>query len=475
MNARVILAGLVIGLPCVRPAPGQPADATPARAASEAWAEQSEHAASRVWSGWLHNGVRVHSLAMGRPGGFSLTITLLGGTLTETDEDRGVTEAATLAWSQPATASMSSAKVREHLAANRLTLRSACGADAIQLVLSAPNEQAEAAFALAHALLTQPRVEPDAFEAWRTRALAVLARADSTPHGAFPGVMAAAISPPGEARTRPPGAAHLRSLTAHAAQDRILALVRESPAEVCVMGDLARDRALALAAAYLGTIPARERVAPRMFADLRTISRPRGPIDAERVINSTSPAAMVMSGFFGPDRDQRDDVAAIEVAARIVRERVSATLRRESLAAMVSTASMPGTAFFGYGQFGSVAPAAPERASLAARRIREVLEAFGRDGPAPGEFEPARDQAADQSRNTLANVDFWGATLETLTYDGTDLDEVLRRPEIIGRLTPGAMMDVYRRYCVPENYLSVIVRPSDPEPVPDRPAVPVGH
>lgn len=70
--------------------------------------EGAEHAESQVWSGWLGNNVRVHHRYMGqRKNEVSVRIALIGGELLETAETRGITRAAQLAWSRPATTNLS--------------------------------------------------------------------------------------------------------------------------------------------------------------------------------------------------------------------------------------------------------------------------------------------------------------------------------------------------------------------------------
>ena len=66
--------------------------------------ELSEHPSSGVWSGWLSNNMRVHYRHMDtRKNDVTVRISLIGGELHETADNRGVTQAATIAWAQPAT------------------------------------------------------------------------------------------------------------------------------------------------------------------------------------------------------------------------------------------------------------------------------------------------------------------------------------------------------------------------------------
>ena len=79
--------------------------------------EQDEHKASGVWSAWLSNGVRVHhKFSDYRKNDVSVSISLIGGELLETPENRGITAAATQAWSQQATSKLSATDIRSLMA-----------------------------------------------------------------------------------------------------------------------------------------------------------------------------------------------------------------------------------------------------------------------------------------------------------------------------------------------------------------------
>ncbi|NUQ50685.1 MAG: insulinase family protein, partial [Phycisphaerae bacterium] len=88
-----------------------------------------EHSASGVWSGWLSNNVRVHHRFMDeRKNDVSISISLIGGELHETAGNRGITQAAQLAWSRPATRKLSSTDIRELMTGKKISVGGAGGA-----------------------------------------------------------------------------------------------------------------------------------------------------------------------------------------------------------------------------------------------------------------------------------------------------------------------------------------------------------
>ena len=292
-------------------------------------AEGAEHAATGVWSGWLKNGVRVHHRLMdARRHEVTVELSLVGGELLETAQNRGITSAALVAWRNPTTKSLSSSDVRELLTGKKVTVRTGAGGrrggggraggvgeGAITLGVAGSPDDLETGLQLAHLLLTQPRVEPTAFGKHLTSTLEALAESSKNPMALGLRTVASAAYPDDDVRLQPTTAEQLARLTVEGAQAWLEQLVRTSPIEVTVVGDLPRERALALVARYVGSLPARARVGPDTYRAQRTVKRPAGPRRLARTIDTPTAQAFVVSGFYGADETNRPDVRALDVAA----------------------------------------------------------------------------------------------------------------------------------------------------------------
>ena len=107
------------------------------------------------------------------------------------------------------------------------------------------------------------------------------------------------------ARTQPLTIEQLDRLDVAAAQAQLEQLIRTSPIEVAVVGDLPKERALELVAQYLGSLPTRERVGAgtvRGFAKAGPARRTaHGRSDALR---SETPQSFVYAGLLWPGSDQ---------------------------------------------------------------------------------------------------------------------------------------------------------------------------
>jgi zinc protease len=451
--------------------------------------EASEHAASGVWSAWLPNGVRVHHRAMdAQKDQVTVTITLAGGTIQETAANRGITSAAEVAWSRPATSRLSSTDIRDLMTGKKARLMGGGmfgggggrggrggggggggGLDTLVLRIAGSPEDLEPAMQLAYLMLTDPVIEPAAFEQWRTRQLQQVEAREKSPAGAFATLLAEALYPAGESRLRPLTAEQVNAVTLEAAQGWLRTLIAGAPIEVSIVGDLPRDRAVELASRYLGSLPARERIGPGTLEALRHVERPPGPVVKERTIGTRTNQAIVRAGFFGPEAADLASVRAMELAARIISTRMVRIVREErNLVYSIGAAYQPSRSLPGYGMFSAGAPAEPGNADALAATIREIFDDFARGGPSEEELAVAKRQIATELERTMKEPAFWAGLTQALDYRGQRLDDAVGAPAAFEAITGAEVRGVFARYCKPEGMVTVVLRPAPGGP--DEPA-----
>lgn len=449
--------------------------------------EQGEHAASKVWSGWLSNGVRVHQREMdAQEDAVTVTITLAGGTIQETAKNRGITSAAELAWSRPATSTLSSTDFRDLMTGKKVRVGGGGGGfgggrggrgggggggggglDAITLRVSGNPEDLETGMQAAYLLLTDPVIEPAAFDQWKTRELQQIEARDKEPGAAFGVLSAQALYPASEARLQPITAAQVNAMTRESAQAWLRNLIATAPIEVSVVGDLPRDRAIELVSRYLGSLPTRERIGHSTLASLRNVSPPKGPVSKSQTIQTGTNQARVLSGFLGPDATNVADSRAMQVASRILSTRMVKVIREEkNLVYSIGASFQPGRALPGFGMFGAGAPAEPQNADPLAATIMEMFAEFAKTGPTEEEMTVAKKQFATELERSMKEAPFWLGATTAIDYHGTKLDDVLGAPEAYQALTAEQVHTTFAKYCKPESSMTIILKPD----LTDKPA-----
>ncbi len=437
--------------------------------------ELAEHASAEVWSGWLSNNVRFHyryldtlkNVAMMR-------ISLIGGELHETAENRGITNAATCAWARPATTRLSSADIRSLMTGKQVMVSGGSlggrggpgggmgvgSANSISLMVFGSPQDFEAGMQLAHLLLTEPKLEDAAFTQFATDMRSALQQAAKNPEETGRRAMAGAPYPADVARTQPLTLEQLDRLDRDAAQAQLDWLIRTSPIEVAVVGDLPRERALELLAQYLGSLPARRPVEPGLYDDLRKLDRPVGPRMIDLAVESETQKAFVYLGFYGPDQTNVPDVRSMTLATRILSTRMIQEVReQEQLVYGISAALMPGATYPGFGTIASMSTTDPGKAD---RLLEKVTSMFGRmatEEVSEEELSVAKLQIDNTLRDRMREPAFWLGCLAQMTFDQTDLDDVMEAPAAYQAITAEQVRDAFARYYAPATSLAVRVLP----------------
>ncbi|MEK7466490.1 MAG: insulinase family protein [Planctomycetota bacterium] len=441
--------------------------------------ELEEHAASKVWSAWLSNNARVHYRFMDyRKNEATVTITLIGGDLLESAGNRGITQAAQLAWSRAATKGLTSTDVRALMTGRKVEVRGSGGGGggrgrggrggggggspgAVSLTISGSPEDFETGFQLAYLLLTQPRIEEASFTQFQSTVKGLIQESMNSPSGLGARIATSLAFPDDEARTKPVTCENIDALTLAASQAWLEKLIKESPIEIAIVGDIPKDRALELAARYLGSLPPRPRVSPETLLPVRSLKRPAGPRTSEQTLDTPTKQAYVMSGFYGADQSNRDDVRALSMASRILSTRMTTEVREKAqLVYSIGASSRAATTWPGFGIFSASAPTEPTKTGALVEKLASMYAEFAKNGPTDEELDIAKKQMANTFDEQMKEPATWSGRLDTLTYQGTRLDDIVGEPAAFQALTAKQVKETFAKYYDPKNAIVVVVKPT---------------
>lgn len=423
--------------------------------------ERSTHQPSEVTTLVLGNGVTVRHRFMDiRKDQVGVTITLAAGTINEGQHERGVAEVAGLAWSRPATGSLSSTNIRDLMTGKKVSVGGSAGIDAMTLSVSGSPADLETGMQLAHLLLTDPRIEGAALEQWREGQLQAIEARRTDPQAAFFEMMTKATYPTSDARTQMLTADQVRRITMEAAQAWLKGAVRSAPIEVSIVGDISLSDAERLALAYLGSLPARERMSGSTLDDLRALERPRGPVTQDATLATKTDKAMVCVGFFGPDPEDLENFRTMRMASQIMRSRMTQRVReKEQLAYSPSAGVRASQAWPGFSAMMALLPTDPGKVARVLEVVPEMYGEFATDGPTAEEVETAKRQLANDWDERTKQPQYWSGLCAQLNYRNLTLDEALAENEFYQSLTPERVREVFARYYKPENSFAFSLKP----------------
>ncbi|MEL6499095.1 MAG: insulinase family protein [Planctomycetota bacterium] len=424
-------------------------------------AEIEKHEPTQIWSAWLNNGVRTHYRFMDkREDNATITITVAGGRISETPETHGLTAAAALAFSPPATQRLSSTNIRDLLTGTKVTVGGRSGGDTLSITVSGNPTDLEAGMQLAHLLLTEPAIEQAAFDRWKETQRQAIEQRKTLPQGRLQELLPELISPEGEVRLLPLSLDRVEAITLSDAQRWLEQTLDRAPIEVAVVGDIEQEAAMDLVARYIGSLPPRERISDATLDELRTIEHPVGPLEASESIETSTPVAIAITGSFGPDASNVRDTRLVRFATQILTTRMIKQIReQEQLVYSISAQAQPSTVHPGMGLIFAVGPTNPGNQARLAAKIDSMFSEFAENGPSSEEVEVARGQIFNTIAEDTEQPGWWTRQLSDATYRGKSMEDLDNIEDAYSGFTADDIREAFARYYTEDNKMSVVVGP----------------
>lgn len=424
-------------------------------------AERSRDEVLNITNVTFDNNVRVHYRFMDfKKDNVTVTITLAGGKIRETEANRGITSVAVQPLVKLATSRFSSTALRDYMTGKKVGVSANQMADMVRLSVSGTPEALEDGLQLAHLLLREAKIEPASVELWKKQQLQAL-EAHRTQVGALTreaGMLLLSGDDP-RMRTLTPEQVKTRAQGIPQAQAWLDALLQTAPIEVAIVGDMPEDRAMALAATYLGSLPKRGRTDPSL-TPLRQVAGFTGPIERTVEVDTITPRAQPLLIWRSAPWSDVQGRRISYLMARILETRMREEIReKRGLTYSTSTYVRPARVYplmsALYVQF----TADPDKVQEAVRIARSVVERFAAEGPTEAEMETVRKQMKNTIETMMQEPRFWVSLLADLDYHGTRLNDLHGLLDKILAFTKADVTQAAQKTVRPERFGVVIGQP----------------
>jgi zinc protease len=414
-----------------------------------------------IASAWLSNNVRVHHRFMDyKKDNVMVSIALAGGRIEETEATQGLTQAATSALrSQPATSRLTSTNVRDLMTGLKVSVSSGAGPDTMLLRISGSPEDLEAGFQLAHALLTDGKIEDSAVKVWKQSLKQRLKMLESVPDfRAYEALVESVYD--NDPRMQPLlPESRIDAIETPAIQTWFDQIRRQASIEVAVVGEIDRDKAMELVAKYVGSLNKRERKASRLDS-LRTLEHGKGPWSRSVEVETQTPRAMAIVGFLGCDESDVHDTRALELASHILSSQLVEEIReKQGLVYSLQARNSPATAYRDAGIFFTQAPCEVGKASKVVDEVHKVFSAFRDSGPTDDELSNAVKQIENNLDEDMREPSYWLSVLSDLTYHGRNLQDEKEEASAYRKISTDEVKKVFGKYYTAERKFDVAASP----------------
>ena len=362
---------------------------------------------------------------------------------------------------QAATKRLSSSDITDIMTGEKIRITGGPGDDALILQISGSPADLETGLKLAHALLTDAKLEESAFKTWQERSLQQLAMAEKMPQ--FGAVKALReITSGGDPRRALPTTETIERQNVADGQAWLEQICKTAPIEVAVVGDVTLDDAMRLIAKYIGSLPSRPRTAERLDA-LRKLDRQAGPLEKRVTVPTITPQGVVLYGFVGCDAVAVDDAHLLQIAATTLDTRLIKQLREErGLVYSIQVQNEPGLAYEDAGMFVTGAPCDPAKVDEVLKEIETLFRAFAESEPTAEELDNARKQLLNQLDKETQEPVYWWRVLQNHDLHKVDLAKLKSIKDDLAAFTAENVRDAFRKYYTPERTISVVTTPTPP-------------
>lgn len=389
----------------------------------------------------------------------SISMSAPGGSIQESAATKGLSDVASLS---NATSRLTSIQIRDLMTGKKAGASGAMGFDTVNFSIGGSPADLEDAFRLAHALITDAVIEKSAFETWKKGVEQSIEQAKSDVGAQLRKALAETFQG-GDVRFRELTEKDLEKLSIERAQKWMRSNIDGAPMEMAVVGEISLERTLELAGRYIASLPKATRGFDAMDS-LRKVERPAGPYVQRVEFESVTPQALVLAGYVGCDQKNKADRRRLSLASRIITDRMTKEIREEKgLVYSIGCQSAPSRAIPGLGMFYAASPTAPEKASVLADTILEMMQKFAKEGPTAEEMEVAKKQIQSNLDEEMKKPGFWLSVMRDIVQTNKDLGDIKELKSYYAAMTKEQIQETAAKYFKPENVLRYEMIPTAPK------------
>jgi zinc protease len=420
--------------------------------------QQTLHEATGVTTVELANGVIFHQKSMAfNKDSVIVRLNFQGGKIEETESNRGISDLAILPLHQPASKSFSSIDIRNMMVGKNVSVRSSAGSDGMNIVISGSNEDLEEGFKLAYHLINEAKIEEPIFNNTTQQITQALSQMKNSVDMQLMDSMERIITD-NDPRFGMINEEQLAKLTMVDTQKWLERILLEAPIEASIVGDIDKDKAIALMQKYFGSLPVRHSFSH--IAKLREIKIKRVGVDKEIKVDTKTPKSLVMVGWRGPEYKEKKKRRTMTVAAKILGSRLHEEIRENhqlTYSAFCQSQSEP--AFTNKSIVFAYFTADKAKARQAAVLCKKLMIHFARKGPSEEEVKTAKKQFATTIKSMLEKPAYWSGILSELNLRQNSLDDLANIESIYQSIGRDDIRQTVKEYFTTKNNITIVVLP----------------
>jgi zinc protease len=321
---------------------------------------------------------------------------------------------------------------------------------------NASPQDLETMFQLVYLKFTAPRLDPAAFDAWKTRTKASIENRLARPETVFNDKLQVTMAQ-GHFRRRPMSGAIIDEIDPKVSDEVWRDRFKDAgDFTFGIVGAIKLDEIKPLVLRYLGGLPAAGRV--EMWKDVG-VRPPTGVVNVE-VKKGIEPKSQVRITFTGPAKWTREDDHLVSALGSALRIRLREVLREDmggvyGVGASGGISRRPVEQYFFSVSFGC----APERVAELQKAVFDVLDAAKKDGFSDEIVGKVKEQETREQETSLRENYYWLFQLLDAARYGEDPKLILKYGDLVKKVASDSLRDTAKKYLDTQRMVTGILYP----------------
>ena len=374
----------------------------------------------------------------------------------EKAEQRGITALAVQPLIKPTTSQLSSTDIRHIMTGKQISVWGSLSDDAIRITIRGRPSALEEGLQLTHLLLRDARIDSTLAESWKNK---VLQQLEDVRKRMVEGTRLILSGQDFRMARLTPEEVKARAAAIPEAQVWLDNILRLAPMEVAIVGHIPPERAIHLAAEYLGSLPRRPS-RDSSLESLRQMPGFTGPLSKKIKVETVTPRAFPALVWRAAPWKELRRRRIMSLARRILKSRIRVRIRRElGLTYTAFTELIVSPAYPAISALRVSFTTNPDKISQAVATAKAAVEKFASEGPTDREMKTVRRQIRHDLEMRLHKPDFWVDLLTDLEYHNRRLESVVGLVDTMTSFTRQDILAEIQKVVRPENLAVVIATP----------------
>ncbi|MCH2176419.1 MAG: insulinase family protein [Lentisphaeria bacterium] len=407
------------------------------------------------------NGIKVHLRTMNkRPNQVYMRMSRLGGVMQESENNRGLTSAALVAYNTSATSNIDPIQMRQYRTGKQFNISASSNFAQTQVSIDSSVKNFSDSLELFHALVLDAKIDKNAFDEWKKKTiLSIEANAFKTDQQLFQSIdpVLTEKDPRFVALT----VEQVEALKLQDAQKWLEQIHSGGPLEISLVGDMSILDMKKLTNQYIGSLPKVTKVDEKLRDSYKRFT---GPLLYTKDVETETPKATLIVAWRTANYTDYKERRALQLASQILSIHLRNEIReKRGLTYSTSTFQSSELVADDLSFIGCYFTTAGDKVEEAAKITKKVFEDFIAKGPSDEEMSTVRKQFKNILDTNFEKPEYWANVLNGIRLNGASIESINMAKEQYMNIDAPFIKKTMEKFMIEANFFEIRILPVHPK------------